>query len=124
MDKINKLKENIDARYIEDPLQRLRKKMEGRNIKFSLKQVTEQKVQKTMKSLKQKRSAGRDGLSQENLILGSEVLCIPLARIINTSIETDAIYQFHLTFTTIPSSIRLNHISLLSFKKVTLCNLR
>ena len=62
--------------------------MEGRNIKFSLKQVTEQKVQKTMKSLKQKRSAGRDGLSQENLILGSEVLCIPLARIINTSIET------------------------------------
>ena len=62
--------------------------MEGRNIKFSLKQVTEQKVQKTMKSLKQKRSAGRDGLSQENLILGSEVLCIPLARIINTSIDT------------------------------------
>ena len=57
VEKINKLKENIDSRYIEDPLQRLKKKMEGRNIKFSLKQVTEQKVLKTMKSLKQKRSA-------------------------------------------------------------------
>ena len=85
--KIAKLKENIDSRYVEDPLQRLKKKMEGRNLKFSLKQVTERKVLKVIKSMKQKRSAGRDGLSQENLILGSEILCIPLTRIINKSLE-------------------------------------
>ena len=62
--------------------------MEERNIKFALKTVTEEKVRKAMLSLKRKTSAGKDGISQEQLILGTDVLVIPLTRIINESIFT------------------------------------
>ena len=36
-----------------------------------------------MKKMAKKRSAGKDGISQANLILGADVLAIPLTRIIN-----------------------------------------
>ena len=73
---------------MKEPLEKLRKKMEERNIKFALKTVTEEKVKKAMLSLKKKKRAGKDGISQEQLILGTDVLVIPLTRIINESIFT------------------------------------
>ena len=39
-----------------------------------------------MCSLKKKKSAGVDGISQENLVLGAKALDVPLTRIINNSI--------------------------------------
>ena len=39
----------------------------------------------TMDGMKKKKSSGIDGLSQECLLGGSEVLVIPLTRLINTS---------------------------------------
>ena len=88
IEKIEKLKETIEKNYVKEPLEKLRKKMEKRNIKFALKTVTEEKVKKAMLSLKKKRSAGKDGISQEKLILGTDILAIPLIRIINESILT------------------------------------
>jgi hypothetical protein len=87
IDKIDKLKENIDQSYVKEPLEKLRKKMEKKNIKFSLKTVTEKSVKKAMQGMKKKKSAGKDGISQEQIILGTDVLVIPLTRMINTSIR-------------------------------------
>jgi hypothetical protein len=38
--------------------------------------------------LKKKKSAGIDGISQEQLFLGAKVLVVPLTRIINNSISS------------------------------------
>ena len=62
--------------------------MEQKNIKFSLKTVTEKTVYKAICSLKKKKSAGIDGISQEQLVLGAKVLVVPLTRIINSSISS------------------------------------
>ena len=51
-----------------------------------MKTVTEKTVYKAMCSLKKKKSAGVDGISQENLVLGAKALVVPLTRIINNSI--------------------------------------
>ena len=74
VEKISVLKENIDPARIKDPLEKLVKKVKGRNLKFSLKTVTEIKVKKILKGMKKKKSAGPDGLSQECLLLGKEIL--------------------------------------------------
>ena len=87
MSKIKNLKDNIDPNYVEDPIARLKSKFEGKKLHFSLKTVTEEKVLKTIQGLKNKKSSGRDEVTQEQLKLGAEVLAIPLTRIINKSIE-------------------------------------
>jgi hypothetical protein len=51
--------------------------MEQKNIKFSLKTVTEKTVYKAICSLKKKKRAGIDGISQEQLVLGAKVLVVP-----------------------------------------------
>jgi hypothetical protein len=80
------LKAGIDQKYVKEPLTKLRKKMEQKQIKFSLKTVSEKTVYKAMCSLKKKKNAGVDGISQEQLVLGTKVLVVPLTRIINNSI--------------------------------------
>ena len=50
------------------------------------------KVAKTLKNMKKKKSAGVDGLSQENLILATYVLVTPLTSIVNASITKG---EFH-----------------------------
>ena len=55
-------------------------------VVISLKTVTVKKVIKTMKKMKLKKSCGRDGISQECLLTGMNVIAIPLTHIINTSI--------------------------------------
>ena len=42
---------------------------------------------KTIKGMKNKKSSGRDEVTQEQMILGAEVLTVPLTRIINSSIS-------------------------------------
>ena len=61
--------------------------MKGKNLNFSLKTVTEKKVFQTIKSLKNKKSSGADGLTQEQLIQGADEIVKPLTKIINKSIK-------------------------------------
>ena len=84
---IQKLKDNIDQNYNEDPFAKLEEKMKPKNLKFSLKKVTEKTVLKTIRNLKNKKSSGLDELTQEQLKAGAEILAVPLTRIINASIE-------------------------------------
>ena len=91
IEKIENLKRNINKEYVKDPLEKLKRKMERKNLKFKLKTVTEKKVKKAMLSLKKKKSAGKDGISQEQIVLGTDVLVIPLTRIINNSISTGVV---------------------------------
>ena len=86
--KINSLKSNIDPSHIKDPLERISAKVKDKNLKFSLKTVTVKAVEKIMKQMKKKKSKGKDGISQECLLLGQEALVAPLTAIINHSIST------------------------------------
>ena len=43
-------------------------------------------MKKAMLILKMKKSAGKNGISQEQLILGTDILAMPLMMIINESI--------------------------------------
>ena len=87
-DKIENLKANIDPEYIEDPLAKTKEKVKNKNLRFSLKRVTLKEVGKIMKSMSKKKSKGNDGVSQECLLLGQEVLAAPITLIINNSIST------------------------------------
>ena len=62
--------------------------MANKNLKFKLKPVSESTVKKAMKNMQKKKSSGKDGVSQECLLLGKDVLTIPLTRIINSSITS------------------------------------
>jgi hypothetical protein len=62
--------------------------MERKNLRFSLKTVSEKKVYKAICSLKKKKSSGSDGLIQEQLVLGAKALAAPLTRLINSSITS------------------------------------
>ena len=61
--------------------------MEIENLKFKLKTVTEKKGKKAMLILKKKKSVGKDGISQEQMVLGKDILALPLTRIINNSMS-------------------------------------
>ena len=57
--------------------------MKNRNLHFSLRTVSETKVKKTMEQMKKKKSSGIDGISLDCLLLlGADVVAIPLTRII------------------------------------------
>ncbi len=83
VNKIELLKANIDTSLKTDPLQFLERKVENKNLKFSLKTVSIKTVIKTMKKMKMKKSSGRDGISQACQLSGMTVLAIPLTHIIS-----------------------------------------
>ena len=88
VNKIEQLKNDIDTTLIEDPLVRLKEKMAGLNTnnKLEFKPITQKKMTEHLKKLNKKKSSGLDGLSQENLLLGSNNLLGPLTTIVNRSI--------------------------------------
>ena len=86
INKISNIKDNIDQNRVEDPIKRLEEKLKKRKLQFSLKAVTEKSVEKAINSLKMKRSAGADNLTQEQMKLGSSEIVRPLTKIINQSI--------------------------------------
>ncbi len=88
VEKIETLKEKIDPSYIEDPLTKIKRKVENKNLTFRLKQVSVKEVHKIMKNMSKKKSKGIDGVSQECLLLGLDVLAAPLTKIINNSITS------------------------------------
>ena len=85
--KVEKLVESIKKNK-SDPLSRLRERLNGYTLNFTLKTVSETDVLKILKSLKPKRSYGIDGITSEVLKLGAEILVVPLTYIINFSIVT------------------------------------
>ena len=86
VDKINTLKEGIDPSFVKDPMEKISEKVKNKNLKFELRPVTVNAVEKIMKQMKKKKSKGADGIPQECLLLGLEALAAPLTGIINQSI--------------------------------------
>ena len=87
--KIEKLRNDIDPKYIESPTKRLKKSLnERRPGTLQLRTVKEAEVIKALHDLKPKKSSGMDGVSQELLKSISSVVFVPLTLIINTSINT------------------------------------
>ena len=85
--KIEDLKENSDTTQIKDPTEKLREKVRSKNLHFTLKTVTEKRVAEVMNEMKKKKSAGMDGISQDILLMGADILAAPLTRVINNSIS-------------------------------------
>ena len=86
IDKIENLKNKIDPNLVEDPLVKLKEKLKDLKSTLDFKTVTQKKLSNHLKKLKRKKSSGLDGLSQENLLLGTGILLAPLMSIINQSI--------------------------------------
>ena len=84
--KVETLAEGIKKDSKIDPLEKLKEKVKGRNLKFQLKTVTEMEVSDILRNLKKKTSHGLDGISSEILKLSGGVLIPALRYIINTSI--------------------------------------
>jgi hypothetical protein len=59
---------------VTEPTEKLKKKMKSKNLRFSLKTVSEKKFYKAICSLKKKKSSGSDGLTQEQLVIGAKAL--------------------------------------------------
>jgi hypothetical protein len=55
VEKIQKLKDNIDNEYVEDPLERLSQKTKQKRLKFSLKQINEKGLLLALKKSKTKK---------------------------------------------------------------------
>jgi hypothetical protein len=88
VEKISKLKETVDPNLVKDPLERLKENVKNKNLSFKLNSVSSTTVQKLMKQMAKKKSKGRDGIPQDCLMLGAEVLAEPLSEIINSSIKS------------------------------------
>ena len=63
-----------------------------KRLSFSLRTVTEEKVKKVMEKIKKKKSSTLEGIGQNFLLLGAEVVTIPLTRLAKTSIQKGVEY--------------------------------
>ena len=88
--KIEDLKAKIDPNQKNDPLEKVKERVKNKNLHFSLKTVTVQTVKKLMQKMAKKKSKGNDGIPQDCLLLGQEVIAGPLTEVINSSITTGA----------------------------------
>ena len=61
-DKIEKIEREI-PKTDESPTRRLKESLEGRGLKFGLREVSEKQIEKAIKSLKNKSSSGTDFVS-------------------------------------------------------------
>ena len=85
------MKEKIDPSSTSDPLTRIREKFANSNLNFKLKPVTVNQVRKSMKKMSKKKSKGTDGIPQDCLLMGLEVLVAPLTDVVNCSITTGVV---------------------------------
>ena len=60
IEKVAKLKDGIDKAKVMEPLDKLKSRMDKKNLKFTLKTVSEKTVEKVMKEMRNKKSAGHD----------------------------------------------------------------
>ena len=63
IEKVEKLKKNIDPGLVEEPLIRLKEKMKVNNNVLEFKEITAKQFSKHLKKLNKKKSSGLDGLS-------------------------------------------------------------
>ena len=75
--KIEKIEKTIPE-YNLDPTSRLKKKLEGKNLHFSLSHVNEVQVRKAIKRLKPKKSSGLDFVPPTIIKLAINVITTPL----------------------------------------------
>ena len=88
IEKVKKLADGIKQDSKSDPFSLLTENLQGSNLKFNVRTVSEKVVMKILKSLKGKKSHGCDVINSEIFKLGNDVLVIPLTYIINFSIST------------------------------------
>ena len=87
IDKIKKLEANLPP-PTGDPLEHLKKVMEGRQCEFSLKQVHPLEVEEIVKNLKNSSSTGMDEICTSVIKLALPYILPAITHIINLSIET------------------------------------
>ena len=83
------MKDNIDTAQTRDPAEKLKEKVKNKNHHFTLKTVTKEQVKRMMAEMKKKKSSGLDGIGQDLLLMGTDMIRTPLTRVTNNSTEND-----------------------------------
>ena len=86
VEKVADLKNNIDQKYVGNPLEKLEVEMASKKVSFTLKTVSVDEVKTHPSSMKKKTSSGADDIPQYLMALGADALAGPLTKIINASI--------------------------------------
>ena len=81
-EKVEGIEREIPYKNI-SPTQKLEDNLEGKNLSFSLKTVSEKQVEKAIKSLKNKNSSGVDFISPKIIKLAADIIKKPLHHISN-----------------------------------------
>ena len=89
---MEKLAEGIVHNSEIDPLGKLKEKVQGKNLSFKLRTVTEMEVSDIIRSLKKKTSHGFDGINSGILKLSGQALVAPLRYIINKVVGFDQLF--------------------------------
>ena len=84
-EKIEKIANDIPTTGI-SPTDKLEQHLRGRKLNFSLHTVTENQVNKAIRSLKSKTSSGVDFVSSAVIKMSADIITTPLTNIINSSI--------------------------------------
>jgi hypothetical protein len=86
--KIIKLRASIPENQLAQNLPRKARTDKNKNVNFAFKFASAGRIAKTIKSLKNSRAAGIDGIPVLVYKLGAEVLAGPIARMVNVSLAT------------------------------------
>lgn len=86
--KISSLREKIHIAGNNDPLEKVKRKVNGKNLFFRLKPVPEKHVANVIRKMNKKKSHGIDSISSEVLKASVSILAAPLTRIINLSLTS------------------------------------
>lgn len=88
IEKTENLKRSIDPNLKANPFEKLKKRMEGRNLSFSFRQVKEWEVKKIISTMKTSKSSGIDGISSFYLKKVKNEITPGLTVLINNSFES------------------------------------
>ena len=97
----------------------LKQKLSNKELKFELKSVIEKTMDAAFRKIKKKKSSGSDGLCQEHLALGSNVLLAPLMKIFSTSLKS-GIFQYHIHAFTIHINHAISKSPIIIIKRIIL----
>ena len=120
--KIKNLRSKLNSTTKFDPFEKLWKKMRNKNLRFSLKPVTESQIIKIVRSLNNTNSTGTDTISTKILKDAIGVLAAPITWIVNTSILTGIFPDMWKMAKVIPILKKGNAKLLKNYRPVSILN--
>lgn len=122
INKIKKLREKLLNSPKSDPLDKLKKQMNKRNLHFKLRTITANQVRKIIKKLKNTNSTGSDTISTKIIKEAREVLVEPITCIVNKSILSGIFPDMWKLAKVVPLLKKGNPKSIENYRPVSILN--